>query len=158
MRLTIVAVGRVKAGPEADLYRQYARRLGWPLALKEVEDRKKDPARRIEREGELLLGAVPAGAKLVAFDENGNSMTSEGFAELLGRWRDDGVADIAFVIGGADGLAPAVLARAERKIAFGAMTWPHQMARIMLAEQLYRAETILAGHPYHRGAPQKGRK
>lgn len=158
MRLTIVAVGRVKTGPEAELYRQYARRLGWPLDLKEIEDRKKDPARRVEREGEMMLAAVPEGAKLVALDENGKSMTSEAFAELMGRWRDDGVADVAFVLGGADGLAPAVLARAERKIAFGAMTWPHQMARAMLAEQLYRAESILAGHPYHRSGAAAGRK
>jgi 23S rRNA (pseudouridine1915-N3)-methyltransferase len=152
MRLTIVAVGRAKAGPELELYRQFARRLNWPLALKEVEDRKKDPARRTEREAELLLAAVPAGAKLVALDERGESLTSEAFAALLVRWRDDGIGEVAFVLGGADGLSPEVLKRADRRIAFGTMTWPHQMARAMLAEQLYRAETIFAGHPYHRGA------
>lgn len=151
MRLTIAAVGRAGRGPERDLYDHYARRIRWPLALREVEEKRKLPSPElIRREGDLLVAAVPAGAVLVALDRRGRQMDSEAFASQLGRWRDQSVADVAFLIGGADGHAETVLEKASLVLSFGAMTWPHQLARTMLAEQIYRSQQVLAGHPYHR--------
>lgn len=151
MRITLVAVGRAKAGPAKSLYELYAGRLTWPLALKEVEERRTlKPEALKQREGELLLAALPEGARLIALDETGKGLSSSGFATLIGRWRDDGTRDLAIVIGGAEGLSATLLQRADLVLALGAMTWPHLLVRGMIAEQLYRAETILAGHPYHR--------
>lgn len=150
MRLTIACIGRNR-GPERDLYDHYARRIRWPLALRELEEKRKLPADQLmRREGELLLAAVPAGAVLVALDRRGKALDSQGFADRLGRWRDNSVSDIAFLIGGADGHAEALLKKADLLLSFGAMTWPHLLARAMLAEQIYRAQQVLAGHPYHR--------
>jgi 23S rRNA (pseudouridine1915-N3)-methyltransferase len=152
MRLHVVAVGRLKTGPHADLARQYAERLKWPLSIREVEERRKlSPAELTEREGALLISAVPPGALVVALDEQGTQLTSDGFAQRLRRWRDEGVGDVAFLIGGADGLSAAVREKATLRLSLGAMTWPHLLVRGMLLEQLYRAQQILVGHPYHRG-------
>jgi 23S rRNA (pseudouridine1915-N3)-methyltransferase len=152
MRLHIVAVGKLKAGPHLALARHYAERLAWPLAIREVEEKRPLPAAELkEREGALLLAAVPAGAVLVALDEHGRSLTSAAFAQKLAQWRDAGASDLAFLIGGADGLADQVRRKARLVLSLGAMTWPHLLARGMLLEQLYRAQQILAGHPYHRG-------
>jgi 23S rRNA (pseudouridine1915-N3)-methyltransferase len=152
MRLHIVAVGKLKAGPHLALARHYAERLAWPLAIREVEEKRPLPAAELkEREGALLLAAVPAGAVLVALDEHGRSLTSAAFAQKLAQWRDAGASDLAFLIGGADGLADQVRRKAQLVLSLGAMTWPHLLARGMLLEQLYRAQQILAGHPYHRG-------
>jgi 23S rRNA (pseudouridine1915-N3)-methyltransferase len=152
MRIHLIAVGRLKAGPELALYRHYAGRLKWPLALKEIDIKERLPAaERRSREGAALLAALPAGAPTIALDERGELVTSEGLARRIGAWRDEGAADLAFLLGGADGLDGAVRARAEFAIAFGRVTWPHLLARGMLLEQLYRAQQILAGHPYHRG-------
>lgn len=151
MRLTIAAIGRSGRGPERDLYDHYAGRIRWPLALRELEEKRKLPAVELmRREGELLLGAVPAGAVLVALDRRGKAVDSEAFARQLGRWRDDSVSDVAFLIGGADGHAEPLLKKAALILSFGPMTWPHQLARAMLAEQIYRSQQLLAGHPYHR--------
>lgn len=151
MRLTIAAVGRAGRGPERDLYEHYAGRIRWPLVLREVEEKRKLPANQlIESEGRLLLSAVPAGAMPVALDRRGKLMDSEAFSRALGRWRDDAVADVAFLIGGADGHGAALLEKVSLVLSFGAMTWPHLLARAMLAEQIYRAQQLLAGHPYHR--------
>jgi len=151
MRLWVAAVGRMRPGPLLDLQGEYAKRIGRDLVLKEVDERRKLPAAELRRrEGDLLLGAVPAGAVRVVLDERGQSLSSEAFASRLGAWRDAGTADLAFLIGGADGHDPALRARAALALSFGAMTWPHQIVRLLLAEQLYRAATILAGHPYHR--------
>ena len=155
MRITIAAVGRARAGPARDLYELYAGRLdprGFAqLTLKEVEERRPlPPAALIEREGELLLAAVPKGAWLIALDERGKALTSQALAELVGRARDEGSAELAFVIGGAEGLAPAVKHKARLLLSLGAMTWPHLLVRVLLAEQLYRVQTILTKHPYHR--------
>ena len=133
-------------------YHMRFNRAGRPLALgplteTEVEDRK---GGGMEAEAALLLRAVPAGALLVTLDERGRMLSSPEFAALLARWRDDGRQDAAFVIGGADGLAPALRDRADMSISFGRMVWPHMLVRVMLVEQLYRAATILAGSPYHR--------
>jgi 23S rRNA (pseudouridine1915-N3)-methyltransferase len=156
MRVQICAVGRMRADqPERALFDDYQMRfdrtgralaLG-PLQAVEVEDKK---SLGMAAEGVLLARAVPAGAMLVTLDERGRVLSSPAFAEQLARWRDDGRQDVAFVIGGADGIDPALRARADFSISFGAMVWPHMMVRVMLAEQLYRAATILGGGPYHR--------
>ncbi len=127
-------------------------RTGKPLALgpmyeTEIEDKK---GGGMEAEADLLLRAVPSGALLVTMDERGKVMSSPEFAAQLARWRDAGRQDVAFVIGGADGIAPGLRDRADFSISFGRMVWPHMLVRVMLAEQLYRAATILAGGPYHR--------
>lgn len=155
MRVHLLAVGRMRSGPERALVDDYVTRfdrtgralgLG-PLVEHEVEDKR---GGGMEAEGELLARALPAGALLVTMDERGRVMSSPEFAAMLARWRDGGRQDVAFVIGGADGIAPALRARAEASVSFGAMVWPHMLVRVMLAEQLYRAATILAGGPYHR--------
>jgi 23S rRNA (pseudouridine1915-N3)-methyltransferase len=158
VRLIVLAVGRLKAGPERELYDRYAERIsaagravGLAMTLREfAESRAGSEAGRVAEESRDLAVAIPANARTVLLDSRGQSLTSAAFAERLARWRDDGVADAAFVIGGPDGLGPSVRDRADVTLAFGAATWPHQLVRIMLAEQLYRAVTILAGHPYHR--------
>jgi 23S rRNA (pseudouridine1915-N3)-methyltransferase len=118
-----------------------------PLTEHEVEDKR---GGGMATEAELLSRAVPAGAVLVCLDERGRVMTSPAFAAQMAAWRDGGRQDVAFVIGGADGLAPDFRARADMAISFGSMVWPHMLVRVMLTEQLYRAATILAGSPYHR--------
>ena len=150
MLIHILAVGRLRRGIEADLFEHYRSRIRWPLELHEIEDRKQDDSGRTEREGAAILAAIPAGAAVIALDETGRDLTSQDFAARIGRWRDDGASDLAFLIGGADGLIPAVRERGDVVMAFGRTTWPHLMVRGMLAEQLYRAQQILAGHPYHR--------
>ncbi len=155
MRLHVCAVGRLRPGPERDLANDYydrftrtGRPLGLgPLAEHEVEDKK---GGGMAAEADLLARAVPAGALLVTLDERGKLLSSPEFAALLARWRDAGRQDAAFVIGGADGIAQDLRTRAEFSVSFGAMVWPHMLVRVMLAEQLYRATTILAGGPYHR--------
>ena len=151
MRLWLAAVGRARGGPARDLYEEYAGRLGWPLTLREVEVKKRLSSDELKRqEAELLLAAIPAGATIVALDERGTALSSAAFAQRVGGWRDSGVGDLAFLIGGADGHGEEVRKRASFLLAFGPATWPHMMVRGMLAEQLYRAQQILAGHPYHR--------
>ena len=158
MKVTVVAVGRLKTGPERELldrYRDRADRAGRQLGLtfdtREIaESSARNPATRKEEEAAAILAAVPAAAALIALDERGKPLDSRGFADRIAAWRDGGTKDLAVVIGGPDGLAPAFTDRADLRLAFGAMTWPHQLVRVMLAEQLYRAVTILSGHPYHR--------
>ena len=151
MRLLIAAVGRIKAGPLADLQSEYVKRLGSSISIKEVEERRASSAtQRKAREGDLLLSALPDDARVVALDERGKTLASTAFAERLQRWQTEGTKTLAFVIGGADGLAQPVVQRAALVLSLGAMTWPHLLARILLLEQLYRAQQILNGHPYHR--------
>lgn len=155
MRLHLCAVGRLRAGPERALVDDYAVRLNrtgralglGPLVEHEVEDRR---GGGMVAEAELLARAVPDGAALAVLDERGRVLSSPEFAAQLAQWRDAGRQDLAFVIGGADGIDPALRARADFALSFGAMVWPHFLVRVMLAEQLYRAATILAGGPYHR--------
>jgi 23S rRNA (pseudouridine1915-N3)-methyltransferase len=158
MRLMIGAVGRLKAGPERELCERYLGRLDavgrsvalGPVSVAEIEESR---ARRAEdrkaEEGTRLLGLAGTAA-LVLLDEGGTSLSSAEFAGRLGRWRDEGTPALAFLIGGADGHGGAVRERAGLVLSFGRLTFPHQIVRILLAEQLYRAATILAGHPYHR--------
>jgi 23S rRNA (pseudouridine1915-N3)-methyltransferase len=155
MRLRIVAVGRLRSGPERALVDDYVSRFdrtGRPLGLgplteTEVEDRK---GGGMADEAALIARALPAGALVCTLDERGETVDSPGFAAMLARWRDAGRQDAAFVIGGADGIDPGLRARADASVSFGRMVWPHMLVRVMLAEQLYRAATILAGGPYHR--------
>lgn len=151
MRLLVAAVGRWKAGPERALYEHYARRITFPIELKQVEEKRPlKPAALRKREAELLSAQIPKGAAWVALDAGGKALTSAELAKALGAWRDDGVRDVAFVIGGAEGLDQSIRKRARLVLSLGPMTWPHLLCRGMLAEQLYRAQCILAGHPYHR--------
>jgi 23S rRNA (pseudouridine1915-N3)-methyltransferase len=152
MRLLVAAVGRLKPGPLRNLQDLYARRIAWPLTLREVEERRKLPPPDLQvREGELLLAAIPARATIVVLDEHGRTFDSRSFAERVADWASSRAEGVAFLLGGADGHGEAVRARADVLLSLGAMTWPHLLARIMLLEQLYRAQQILAGHPYHRG-------
>jgi 23S rRNA (pseudouridine1915-N3)-methyltransferase len=155
LRVHLCAVGRLRSGPERDLIADYTQRfdrtgralsLG-PLTEHEVEDKKNAG---MAAEAELLVRAVPSGAVLVTLDERGKLLTSPDFATQLARWRDAGRQDVAFVIGGADGIDPSLRAKADFSISFGQMVWPHMLVRVMLAEQLYRAANILSGGPYHR--------
>jgi 23S rRNA (pseudouridine1915-N3)-methyltransferase len=152
MRITIIAVGRLRAGPEKSLSDHFRGRLNaWNVTLREVEEKRRLNGDALKRaEGELILAAIPDGAVLVALDERGKSPTSRQFARQIGDWQDDGTSDIAFTIGGADGLSDAVRKKARLILCFGAMTWPHFVVRGLLFEQLYRAQQIIAGHPYHR--------
>lgn len=151
MRLWLGAVGKVKPGPEKTLFDQYAKRLIPPLTLCEVEEKRPlSIPERQANEARLLLAALPDKARLVVLDERGANLTSMALAERLGKWRDDGVADLAFLIGGADGHDSSIRQKADLTLCLGAMTWPHMLVRVMLAEQLWRAQSILAGHPYHR--------
>lgn len=159
MRITVHAVGRMKSGPERELAARYFDRFSkaaGPLGLSAgplieiAESRARDDRQRCREEAAKLLALRETGARIVALDETGKSLTSQDFSQLLARERDTGTRELVFAIGGADGHDPAVLETAAAIVSFGRMTWPHQFARIMLAEQLYRAATILAGHPYHR--------
>lgn len=138
MLLHVVARGRIGRGPEAELVDRYLKRVGWPVRVTELPD----------TGGKLP--AIEPGTRIVLLDEKGEQPASMAFAEKLGRWRDDGVREVRFMLGAADGFGDADRAEADWLIAFGRMTWPHLMARAMLAEQLWRATSILAGHPYHR--------
>ncbi|HXP05619.1 MAG TPA: 23S rRNA (pseudouridine(1915)-N(3))-methyltransferase RlmH [Stellaceae bacterium] len=151
MRTVILAIGKQRRGPLSELEAEYLKRLKPAPAIVELEEKKKLPPPQLKaREAELILAAVPPGALLVALDERGRPWSSRELAERLAAWRDRGVTTLAFAIGGADGLGPAVIERADAVVSLGAMTWPHLLVRSLLLEQLYRAQQILAGHPYHR--------
>jgi 23S rRNA (pseudouridine1915-N3)-methyltransferase len=147
----LLAVGRSRRGALHDLQADYAGRLVPPAVIVEVEEKRKLPPAELKaREAELLLTARPAGARLVALDSRGQPWSSRDLADRLAAWRDHGGATVAFAIGGAEGLGKPVLDKADSILSLGAMTWPHLLVRTMLLEQLYRAQQILAGHPYHR--------
>jgi 23S rRNA (pseudouridine1915-N3)-methyltransferase len=141
----------MRRGPLYDLQALYAGRIAPPPVISELEEKRRLPPNQLKaREAELILTALPPAAPLVALDETGSSWSSREFADRLATWRDGGVPTVAFAIGGADGLAGTVIDRADAVLSFGRTTWPHLLARGMLLEQLYRAQQILAGHPYHR--------
>jgi 23S rRNA (pseudouridine1915-N3)-methyltransferase len=159
MRLLIAAVGRLKQGPERELFAHYlaradaaGRKLGLtPAAAIEIaESKAKTAPARKAAEAAALLGKMPAGHKLIGLDEKGEALSSESFARLIASYRDGGAQGLAFVLGGADGLGADLLAKTDKRVSLGPLTLPHGLARIVLAEQIYRAVTILAGHPYHR--------
>ena len=139
MRLHIIARGKIGRSPEAELVERYAKRIAWPFKVTELPD---------------TGGTIPAAltpSRDVLLDERGRQLSSEEFAAILSRWRDEGVREARFLIGAADGHGDQARGQADLLIAFGGMTWPHMLARAMLAEQLWRATSIIAGHPYHRG-------
>jgi 23S rRNA (pseudouridine1915-N3)-methyltransferase len=151
MRVTIATVGRDRSGPARQLFDDYCKRCAWPIELVEIAPRSAVPLeRRLAEEGERLRGAIPRDAIAIALDERGRLLSSRAFATRIATWQQDSRNDIGFVIGGADGLAAEVVESADLVLALGRMTWPHRLVRVLLAEQLYRAGTILAGHPYHR--------
>jgi 23S rRNA (pseudouridine1915-N3)-methyltransferase len=159
MHLVVISIGKLKQGPERELAERYrdrfddiGRKLGFRgLAVHEIpESRARDTATRIHEEATAIAALLPDKAVLVALDERGSSVDSATFARHLGKWRDESVPHTIFLIGGADGLSPELRRKAKLSIAFGSATWPHQMVRVMLLEQIYRAATILSGHPYHR--------
>jgi 23S rRNA (pseudouridine1915-N3)-methyltransferase len=160
VRLIVAAVGRLKQGAERDLadrYRERIAKAGRALGFQDIEvveiaeSRAREPARRQTEESIALAQLIPDGATAVLLDERGEDVGSAAFAETLQRWRDQGHPACVFMIGGPDGVATTLRQDADLHLAFGRATWPHQLVRIMVLEQLYRAMTILAGHPYHRG-------
>ena len=153
MRLQILAVGRLKDGPERDLTDDYIRRasaMARGLGFKGPHEAEIASGGGMEAEGARLIARLPEGARIIRLDEGGENLTSEVFASRLSRWRDDGERDACFLIGGAEGYAADVRTLAPQTLAFGVQTWPHRLVRAMLAEQIYRAMTILAGTPYHK--------
>ncbi|NQU55792.1 MAG: 23S rRNA (pseudouridine(1915)-N(3))-methyltransferase RlmH [Rhodospirillales bacterium] len=153
MRSVIIAVGRAKAGPEKALFEHFRGRLKQPfsLELKEVEEKRPLQGPELKSsEAALLLAAMPKDALIIALDERGKSLTSPQFSKQIGNWRDAGERELAFLIGGADGLDESIREQARLTLSFGNQTWPHMLVRGLLAEQLYRAQCILGGHPYHR--------
>jgi 23S rRNA (pseudouridine1915-N3)-methyltransferase len=159
MRLVIAAVGRLKESPERELverYRKRAEQMGRRIGLRAVEiieireSRAQETAKRVIEESIALANLIPARAAVIMLDERGDNLDSRSFATKLGRWRDDGRPDAVFLIGGDDGLAATLREKATMTLALGAATWPHQLVRGMLLEQIYRAVSILSGHPYHR--------
>jgi len=161
MRLVVAAVGRLKAGPERDLaerFRERAAKAGRHIGIRDVEvieirdSRAGEADKRVLEESIALANIIPDGAILVVLDERGENLDSTSLTRHLTAWRDAGRPAVVFVIGGADGVTGVLKKRAGLRLAFGAATWPHQLVRIMLLEQLYRAVTILSGHPYHRGS------
>jgi 23S rRNA (pseudouridine1915-N3)-methyltransferase len=161
MRILVAAVGRLKAGAERDLAQRYhdlAAKSGRQIGIRRVEvveikeSRAGDVGKRLLEEAIALANIIPERALTVVLDRNGENLDSAALAGELRAWRDSGREAVVFVIGGADGLGEEMARRADFRIAFGAVTWPHQLVRIMLLEQIYRAVTILSGHPYHRGS------
>jgi 23S rRNA (pseudouridine1915-N3)-methyltransferase len=159
MRIVVAAIGKLKQGPETELaerYRKRAVQTGRNLGLRDIEiveireSRAQDAERRMLEESIALANVVPEGAVTIALDERGKNLDSASFSTSLNKWRGDAKTAAVFMIGGADGLAPSLRDGAALRLSFGSATWPHQFVRIMLLEQLYRATTILSGHPYHR--------
>ena len=159
MRLVVAAIGRLKDGPERELaerYRKRAEQTGRRIGFRDAEvieireSRAQEVGKRILEESIALTNVIPERAITLVLDQRGKSLDSATLADRLGRWRDDGRPAAVFIIGGDDGLAPTLRDKATMTLAFGAATWPHPLVRAMLLEQIYRAVSILAGHPYHR--------
>ncbi len=144
LRIEILAAARLKKGPFADLRDEYLKRMAWPVSITEIE------GRNAAEEQARLAEKTRPGAALIALDERGKVFTSRAFASRLSDLSAQGQTDVQFLIGGADGLSDDIRRRARFLLAFGPQTWPHMMVRVMLLEQLYRAQQIIAGHPYHR--------
>lgn len=159
MRIVVAAVGRLKQGAETQLSERYRKRaaltgrqLGWrDIEIVEIrESRSDEPGKRRLEESIALANVIPQDAAVVLLDNRGDNLDSAGFSNQLAQWRASGKSAVVFIIGGADGLAPSLRDKAALRLAFGIATWPHQLVRVMLLEQIYRAATILTGHPYHR--------
>jgi 23S rRNA (pseudouridine1915-N3)-methyltransferase len=150
MRVLIAAIGKAKAGPEQQLYSEYAKRLPWKIECREFVSKAQTPQQRIEQESSQLLAACKGYDRLIALDEAGKLLGSREFAGQLGSWQQQGASSFAFIIGGSDGLSTEALKQANLVWSLGKVTWPHMLVRALLAEQIYRAYSVLANHPYHR--------
>ncbi|MBU1288571.1 MAG: 23S rRNA (pseudouridine(1915)-N(3))-methyltransferase RlmH [Alphaproteobacteria bacterium] len=153
MRLTLLSVGRLKSGAERDLFDEYVKRalpVARSLGFRGLEEVEVASGGGLDAEAERILAKIPAGASVIRLDEFGRNLTSQDFATQLGRLRDQGVPDLVFLIGGAEGYGDAVRRAVPDIMAFGAQTWPHRLVKAMLAEQVYRAMSIMAGMPYHK--------
>jgi 23S rRNA (pseudouridine1915-N3)-methyltransferase len=151
MRVTIAAIGKFKPSPEKDIFTSYIKRIPWQVELKELEARKAlQGNQQKEAEAALLIAAIPKNSRIIALDERGKSISSAELAGLISSWQVEGWGSAAFIIGGADGLADSVRQKADFTLSFGKLTWPHMLVRAMLAEQVYRAYSIISNHPYHR--------
>lgn len=153
MKIVLAVVGRMKRGPATELVEAYLKRTRWDVSIKELADAPSSMAAeaRKAREAETILALLDKESRLIALDSRGTQMRSETFAATIMKYKQQGVKKLVLAIGGQDGLADTVLARASATLAFGAATWPHQLVRVLLTEQIYRAYTIEAGHPYHLG-------
>ncbi|MBK6897547.1 MAG: 23S rRNA (pseudouridine(1915)-N(3))-methyltransferase RlmH [Alphaproteobacteria bacterium] len=149
-KIEIIAVARIKKGPYADLAEEYSKRIRWPLDIREIDARHTSPAQGQAEEELKILKSLKPDAIKIALDERGETLSSTQFAKILGGYRDEGAGTLQFIIGGADGLTSQIRIQTQKQISFGRQTWPHLLARIMLLEQIYRAQQILSGHPYHR--------
>jgi 23S rRNA (pseudouridine1915-N3)-methyltransferase len=150
MRITVLAIGKAR-GVEAEWCAEYLKRLGASVVVQEFAAPKSlPPAESQKAEALLLIKAIPPRSTVVLLDERGKDLTSRDFAAKLSGWQDQGVGDLVFIIGGADGLTDDVRAKGNFTLGFGRLTWPHRLVRVMLLEQIYRAKQIIAGHPYHR--------
>lgn len=152
MNVTICAVGRLRSGPEQSLFESYVERLPWTVRVHEIEIKgQADPQKKSIQETQAITGKIPPGAIVICLDSRGKSESSEKLAKRIAFWRDEGVRDIAIVIGGADGIDGSLIDNSDLVLSFGAVTWPHLLMRVLVAEQLYRSHCILTDHPYHRG-------
>ncbi len=153
MHISILAIGKFENSPYQVLFKDFAKRLKWKVELRELEaknTKNQNPEQVKEAEGSIIIKNIRSGTKLIALDERGKDFTSQGFSKFIADSAVRGESDLTFVIGGANGLSPEVLKKSSMQICLGKMTLPHMMARVILIEQIYRAETIISGHPYHR--------
>lgn len=151
MKINIFVIGHLKQGPEKTLIEEYQKRLSIPCTLREFSVKKDlPPALLKEAESDLLLKAIPENSYVIALDERGKDISSRQFAHLIKTTQEQGTSSLTFLIGGADGHSDALRKRTNYLLSFGKLTWPHLLVRVLLMEQLYRAQQILAGHPYHR--------
>lgn len=150
MKITVLAIGKAR-GVEAEWGAEYLKRLGSSVTVHEFAAPKSLPPEATQKaEAQLLLKAIPAKGFVVLLDERGKDISSRDFAAKLSGWQDQGISDLVFIIGGADGVLPEIREKADFTLGFGKLTWPHRLVRVMLLEQIYRARQIIAGHPYHR--------
>lgn len=151
MKITIAAIGKFKASPEREIFHSYLKRIPWQIELKEFEAKKALSGQALKTaEATLLLSAAPKSGKIIALDERGKNISSTELARVISGWQGEGSSNITFIIGGADGLADEARGKADLLLSFGKLTWPHMLVRAMLAEQVYRVYSVIAGHPYHR--------
>jgi 23S rRNA (pseudouridine1915-N3)-methyltransferase len=153
VHISILAIGKFENSPYQVLFKDFAKRLKWKVELRELEaknTKNQNPEQVKEAEGSIIIKNIRSGTKLIALDERGKDFTSQGFSKFIADSAVRGESDLTFVIGGANGLSPEVLKKSSMQICLGKMTLPHMMARVILIEQIYRAETIISGHPYHR--------
>ena len=150
MKILIAAIGKAKNSPANQLYLEFVKRSSWKIVCKEFEVKNQNLIERKAKEAELLLAATIDYECIIALDESGKTLSSREFADKISKWQQGGISSFAFIIGGADGLDDLVLKKAKVTWSFGRVTWPHLLVRALLAEQLYRAQTLISGHPYHR--------